>query len=518
MNRRILVQVTAPAVVIGLILFGTCLVSAWIVNRLQTNLSRILSENVSSLEAAQDLEIQVRRLHSYCVRYLIDPNGAKLVEQMQGEMRAIDETFRQSLGEAKQTATTRAEQEYVREIKDGYDRYRREFERLRAGPAPARPDFQSLVDDNPIRHVVRPCEDYLRVNKELMNQTRDENARVTRLLHLALLLLGVGGPVSGLMLGWGMARGLSRSIHRLSVSVKDMTQQLGPAPLGAASGEVASVSVVAGEDVHSLDRQLEKAVVRVREVVEELQARQQEVLRAQQLSAVGQLAASVAHEVRNPLMSMKMLVDAALRAHNPRPVTADSLALIRREIVRVEKTVQGLLDFSRPPPLQRGPCDLRAIVTEAVALVETRARQQGVQIETRLPELPVAGVFDAGQLSGVLVNLFLNALDAMPKGGRLEVSLRQAATEGMELVVADNGPGIPAAMEGRLFTPFASSKPTGTGLGLCVCRRVVEGHGGRITADNRREGGARFTVTLPAHAEPEATPMRNVLTAGEPGA
>jgi signal transduction histidine kinase len=271
---------------------------------------------------------------------------------------------------------------------------------------------------------------------------------------------------------------------------------------------VASVSVVPEGDVHGLDRQLEQAVVRVREVAEQLQERQREVLRAQQLAAVGQLAASVAHEVRNPLMAIKMLVDAALRPHNPRPVTAENLAVIRKEVARLEKTVQGFLDFTRPPPLRRGPCDLRAVVADALALVDARAGQQQVRVEWQPPAGPVPADVDASQVKGVLVNLFLNALDAMAGGGRLEVGLR-ATSQGACLTVADTGAGIPPQMEGRLFTPFASSKATGTGLGLCTSRRVIEEHGGRLRGANRPEGGACFTITLPvpeAAAPPAAAP------------
>jgi signal transduction histidine kinase len=112
----------------------------------------------------------------------------------------------------------------------------------------------------------------------------------------------------------------------------------------------------------------------------------------------------------------------------------------------------------------------------------------------------VLGDVDRGQLGTVLVNLFLNALDAMPHGGRLEVELEPATAVGrsIHLRVTDTGTGIPPEMAGRLFTPFASTKATGTGLGLSISRRIIEEHGGRISADNRPEGGASFTITLPA--------------------
>jgi signal transduction histidine kinase len=135
-------------------------------------------------------------------------------------------------------------------------------------------------------------------------------------------------------------------------------------------------------------------------------------------------------------------------------------------------------------------------VADALALVRARAGQQEVQLRGALPDRPVVAPVDRGQLGTVLVNLLLNALDAMPGGGRLEVGLGVSRRGEITLGVSDTGAGIPEAMASRLFTPFASTKPTGTGLGLCICRRIVEGHGGRIAGENRPAGGARFTITL----------------------
>jgi signal transduction histidine kinase len=313
--------------------------------------------------------------------------------------------------------------------------------------------------------------------------------------------LGVGGPASGLIIGFGMARALSRSIHRLSVRVHDMARCL--------DQDVASLSVACPTgDARRLDRDLEHVIGRVREVAEQLQQHQREMIRAQQLAAVGQLAASVAHEVRNPLMAIKMLVEAALRARSPRPFTNENLAVVHGEVVRLERTVQGFLDFARPPALVRQPADLRQVVSEAVALVGTRARQQRVQLSVSQPE-PVVGAVDRGQLCTVLVNLLLNALDAMPAGGHLDVRLERTGPEEACLSVCDTGTGIAPEVEGQLFTPFISTKPTGTGLGLCISRRVVEEHGGRLDGANRPEGGACFTVVLPLAGGGEALQSAN---------
>ncbi len=342
------------------------------------------------------------------------------------------------------------------------------------------------ADAHPIRFLQQPCQELLGLSKQEMDQTARESSAVSGYAQIAMLLAGLLGPVSGLIVGFGIARALMRSIARLSVRLEDARAQL--------DREVASVRLSAGSDLGDLDQQLDHVVARICAVAEQVQRQQQELLRSEQLAAVGQLAASVAHEVRNPLTSIKMLIGAAIKSPTTQALTADDLNVMYKEVGRMEQTVQALLDFARPPRAQRQPADLRTVLADAVSLVRARARQQGVQIETHQPDTPVTVSVDRAELNTVLANLLLNALDAQPHDGRIDVTLRDGAAP--QLVVEDHGPGIAPAVLPRLFTPFASTKPTGTGLGLSICRRLVHEHGGTITAANRPEGGARFTVTL----------------------
>jgi signal transduction histidine kinase len=486
LSPKILLRVTAPAVIIGVLLLGACLVSVGYISRLQTNLTNILDQNVASLQAAQELEIRVRQLRHHNLLYLMDPKPADL-DAVETDQRRFEE----ALEVARQASNTDEERDRVRAIDDGYKEYRQEQARLRAEAAPNRTtaDFRKLVDSHPIRLVVDPCEDLMRVNKEKMDATARESRRVSDQASWAMVVLGLIGPIGGLIAGYGVARGLSKSVYRLGVRVKDMAGRL--------DGDVASVQVTAGDDLQTLDRQMQTLVQRVEVVVERVQQHQRELLRADQLAALGQLGASVAHEVRNPLTAIKLLVEAALRPRKPTPLNDDDLRIIHREVVRLEQTVQGFLDFARLPAPRRERCDLRDAVTRARDLIRARAEQQRVEVVVYVPDRPVPGFVDRGQLGTVLVNLFLNALDAMPKGGRLEVELRAAEDGGARLEVRDTGSGISPEVAGRLFTPFATTKPTGTGLGLSLSRRILKEHGGDIAAGNRPEGGAAFVVTLP---------------------
>jgi signal transduction histidine kinase len=506
MNHKLLLQITAPAVLIGLLLFGACAISTWQINRLQTNMAQILANNVASLRAAEQMEINLRRLRFHCFLYLINPSP-----DFEKDIHGDHERFERWLADARRVSKNPEDQHILTDIETGYQRYRHEFDRLSVQAAKEGPfrDIHRLLEAHPLQYVVDPCRDLLQANEVQMEQTMHDAADVSSQVRLVMYLMGIGGPVSGIIIGYGVARGLSRSIYQLSVRVQNISQRL--------DQDVASVSVAADGDIQQIDSQLQHIVAKVEDVAERLQRQQRDMIRAEQLSAVGQLAASVAHEVRNPLSGIKLLVEAALRPRNPLPLSNEDLQVIHRELARVEQIVQGLLNFARLPAPSRTTCDIRPLIAQAIELVNARARQQLVEIVVVTPEEPVLGDVDPNLLGTVLVNLLLNAIDAMPQGGTLTIALTTAESGTIECTVSDSGTGIPSDMIERLFEPFSSTKATGTGLGLSICRRIIEEHGGQIAAENRPEGGARFLLRLPGAAVGPSKPvLATVMTKSIP--
>jgi signal transduction histidine kinase len=299
----------------------------------------------------------------------------------------------------------------------------------------------------------------------------------------------VTGAAAGLVLGYGVSRGLTRSIRRLQVHLRDAAGKLGD--------DQPAVVVTEEGDLDQLQDRVQDLTDRIGGVVEQLHQREREVLRAEQLAAVGQLAAGVAHEIRNPLTSIKMLVQAGREGDGP-GLAPEDLEVIEREVRRMERSLKVFLDFARMPKPERTTQDLGALARETLDLVHGRADKQRVAVTFTPPPAAVAVDADGEQLRQVLVNLTLNALDAMPSGGTLEVAVRPPAGGHVELTVSDTGPGVEPAVLPRLFEAFVSTKKTGLGLGLATSKRIVEEHGGRISAATRRGGGAVFTVRLPA--------------------
>jgi len=486
LNRRILVQVTMPAVLIGLALLGTCMVGIQSLNRLEVNRNRLLSRSVYNLQATLELQVHLRKLRTHSFLYVMEPN-----EDRRKTIEQIHQQFEEALAGVRESVDSSEENRWIEAIDAGYHRYRQELAQARQSlpPQPSVADFLHWANAHSIQNLLEPCQELLNVDQQAISEAAQESEQLSLQARNTLLLLGLLGPVGGLVGGFGVAWGLSRSITRLSVRLQDVHAHL--------DQDLGAVRLAAEGDLRQLDRQLEQILERVRQVVAQVQAQEREALRSEQLAAVGQLAAGVAHEVRNPLASIKLLVGAALKARPPRSLSTEDLQVIHDQVGRLEHKVQALLDFARPPEAQKRSCDLNRLVTESLGLVRARMEQQKVEVQLDLPEQQVMAKVDPDQMISVLVNLLLNALDAMPGGGRLHIQLRQDGLNQVHLSFADTGPGIHTAMTGRLFSPFASTKPTGTGLGLSICRRVVADHGGTLTGANCPNGGACFTITLP---------------------
>lgn len=232
----------------------------------------------------------------------------------------------------------------------------------------------------------------------------------------------------------------------------------------------------------------------------ELERLRRQVAEAAHLAAVGRLAGSVAHEVRNPLSALRGLVQYLAKGAAQGSRQAEMADLAVSEVDRLERVVSGLLEYTRPRQPRRLPMDLGETVRATLELMRDDPRAEGVAIAyDEEPDLPQVAA-DPDQLRQVVLNLALNALEAMNGRGELRVSLRRQGP-GLVLTVADQGPGLPPGDPEQVFDPFFSTRERGTGLGLAIARRIALAHGGRITAANRPEGGAIFSFSLPWKGE-----------------
>lgn len=224
--------------------------------------------------------------------------------------------------------------------------------------------------------------------------------------------------------------------------------------------------------------------------------REKEALRAQQMTTLAQLATGVAHEIRNPLTSIKMLIQVNRSKFAKEGLPTDDLELVEGEIRRMERSVNSLLEYARPERSEFCEMELSHVLQRTHQLIVGRSQSQNVKISIQQPSHPVLLNADPAQIHQLLLNLCLNALDEMPSGGDLTISVRKD-DNAVEISVRDTGDGIDEGMMKKLFTPFVTTKPGGVGLGLGICRRIAEAHHGKLIASNNSGRGASFVLTLP---------------------
>jgi two-component system NtrC family sensor kinase len=230
---------------------------------------------------------------------------------------------------------------------------------------------------------------------------------------------------------------------------------------------------------------------------QELERSQAQLVQAEKMAAIGRLAASVAHEINNPLQSIHNTLHLTRQEKLSREKRGEYLEMAQAEVERLVKVVQRMLDFYRPSKGGSVRVDLNEIVENVLALVGKKLQHSGVEVSTELGKIPRIEVVQ-DQITQVFLNLAINATEAMPSGGELVVRTMAAEDEDSVLVqFEDSGEGMSAEQVANLFEPFYTTKQNGTGLGLAISYGIVERHGGSIDVESQPGKGATFTVRLP---------------------
>jgi two-component system sensor histidine kinase HydH len=230
----------------------------------------------------------------------------------------------------------------------------------------------------------------------------------------------------------------------------------------------------------------------------EVQALRKEILRNQRLASVGRLAAGVAHEVRNPLSSIKGFATYFKERYREKPEDQQIAGIMIQEVDRLNRVIGQLLDFARPIKIDPKKVSILQLIADALKLVEAQAEEKNIRIESHVAERLQDASIDKDRINQVLLNLFLNALEAMETGGRLSVDA-DTDEEGNWILfqVSDTGHGIPEENQAKVFDPYYTTKSAGTGLGLAIAHNIVEAHGGGIDVASTAGKGTTFTVRIP---------------------
>jgi two-component system sensor histidine kinase HydH len=258
--------------------------------------------------------------------------------------------------------------------------------------------------------------------------------------------------------------------------------------------------LLAGKERRERER-YENAAAELRRAYDELRATVEQLLIADRHSSLGRMSAAIVHEIRNPLGAIKGAAE-ALESSVPRE-RKEFLDIIKLESDRLNGLVTDFLRFARPRSPEMLLTPAQEVIDSVVKLARKQAERSRVRIELLAADDLPPLMIDAEQMKQVLLNLILNAIDAMPKGGCLTINVDRSG-DGLVIAVKDTGEGIDPAVRATLFSPFVTTKARGSGLGLAIAHRLVSQHGGRITGDNVNGGGAVFQIWLPLNRSGEA--------------
>jgi signal transduction histidine kinase/DNA-binding response OmpR family regulator len=277
--------------------------------------------------------------------------------------------------------------------------------------------------------------------------------------------------------------------HRLLVAARD----LGENPLSEADLEM--LVVLAHQAAVALENA--RLYSELRSYVRQVEESQRMLIQAEKMATAGRLTASIAHEINNPLQSVQNCLHLASRAELTEDARHEYMTLAKEELDRLMSTVQRMLDFYRPGAVGRKLVDINQLIERVLLLLGRELETKKVRVHTQLSQQLSQPMVVRDQIQQVLINLILNASEAMPEGGDVYIETRQRRT-GIEIVVEDTGTGVQPGDREKIFEPFVSTKESGTGLGLTVSYGIITAHGGSLELVPGRQKGACFRILLPA--------------------
>jgi signal transduction histidine kinase len=289
-----------------------------------------------------------------------------------------------------------------------------------------------------------------------------------------------------------------------AVALEGALQWLAQISVGAIVSTVILIGMASAVCVYA-NRRILQLIARVVADLRALREAEDAQRRVEKLAAIGQLAASIGHDLRNPLASIKTSFFVVKRRMDKAGLTADAgvgeaAQIVDREIEVCARILSELLDYARERPPQRQPVGVRELVQDAVRIVPPN---QAVEVRNEVPEGLAPASVDRDQFRQVLANLIQNAVEAVAEkpSGTVRIEA-EAASDEVRIIIADDGPGIAPAHLKRIFEPLFTTKKKGTGLGLAIVATIVERHGGRVEAQSDLGRGSRFTVRLPIASRP----------------
>jgi signal transduction histidine kinase len=458
------------------------LIMVWYTYRMESLLEDLVDKNLTAYQTAEALESALMQ-HEDDVTYFFldrDPQWLERLEESRKTFKEkLDDALALTLSESHKQLLSRIESEYLRYIilRDQV------IDFYKAGDM----DPGAKLNKEATKHFSRVldlCRQFKGVYTKRIAMIKESSyAQAERLrlvagsAVLAVLLLGV-------VLAFVLVNDILEPLRRLAHE----------ADPGAGPEET-------GDEVKALSRSVRGLIEGIDQTQTELEKSREHLLQAEKMVVVGKLAASMAHSIRNPLTSLKMRLFSLDRSLDLNAQQTEDFHVISEEILLIDSLVQSFLEFSRPPKLRMQKISPSEIVDLALKLMTHRLESYQVVVQVdRRERLPLVEA-DPDRLKEVLVNIMVNACEAMKGGGSMLIREEEAVDASLGRVAAvrirDSGPGIAEGLKAKIFEPFFTTKEEGTGLGLSIAVRIVDEHGGRLSVESKEGQGAEFSLILP---------------------
>jgi len=470
-----------------LITFSGGIVLVWYTYSMQDLLAAITEKNMASLQTAQSLETALVSQKGFVSYYFLDSDPDWL--RQLGEYRQI---FKDRLEAAKQEAQSETQRQAVNRIKEQYNRYIDIKDRVIADfmAGERRTDTALLRESrDEFFKILNLCERYKEINARNIRLSKEKSAAQAEQLRA----LAYSAILIELLLAAFLAYVLV--IHILT-PVRQLIIEVEREKPGHREN---------GDEINALSRSIRGLIDDVDQTQSELRRSRETLQQAEKMALVGRLAAGMAHSIRNPFTSVKMRLFSLNRSLELNEEQEEDFDVISAEIRHIDTIVQNFLEFSRPPKLQMQSISPSNVVDSTIQLLGHRLRSYDVQLKIeRQQPLPVVSA-DQEQLKEVMVNIIVNACEAMGRGGTITIQEEVVSGDSVPpsacIKISDTGPGIPSNIIEKILQPFFTTKEQGTGLGLSIAARVITEHGGRIDISSAVGHGATFLISLPVKGE-----------------
>lgn len=460
--------------------------------QIQDNTKELMAENAIATRDAQELRLQLYKVRAISLKSVFDQNEEQILR-----LESEQKKFLSLLSKIGRSANTPEENLHLQRISALFSNYQQTlknaFEMHKQGRL-SQPGAVIVLASQELINTIEEKTNALIDAKEQAQQLLKKSIQANEtIITTAIYSLGISGIIMGLILGWLIARIILNPIYKLVLKVRD----------AAGSEMIEHIRMTPGKELEELDLHINRMIGRINKANDDLQKNKELLERSVKLAAIGKIAPALAHEIRNPLTSIKMLVHSLMEEASEGSEQKTDLNIILMEISRMEDFLQNFLKFARPPRPKTEMIVPVEIIEQILQLMQPQLKQYNIQLIQQHHQRSLSVKADPSMLRQVMMNLIINAIDMMRQGGTLTIgSLESVNSNGKMAVisVADTGPGIPDELIDNMFEPFVKGKEHGIGLGLSISQRIAEMHHGWIEAKNLQQG-AVFSLYLPMEAE-----------------